>query len=40
MKLLGVVLADGNESTFRLTAPAGTRRIVLDPEQTVLTSPK
>jgi aminopeptidase N len=40
LKLLGVVLADGNESTFRVTAPAGTRRVVLDPEQTILTSPK
>jgi Peptidase family M1 domain len=38
--LLGRVFADGDESNFRLTAPAGTRRIVLDPYNTLLTSPK
>ncbi len=30
------VFADGPETPFRLKAPAGTRRIVLDPEETVL----
>jgi Peptidase family M1 domain len=39
-RLLGRVFADGDESNFRLTAPAGTRRIVLDPYNTLLTSPK
>ena len=38
--LLGRVFADGEESTFRLTAPAGTRKVVLDPYDTVLTRPK
>ena len=38
--LLGRVFADGEESTFHLTAPAGTRKIVLDPNETILTSPK
>jgi hypothetical protein len=38
--LLGRVFADGEESSFRLSAPAGTHKIVLDPYETVLTSPK
>jgi len=38
--LLGRVFADGDESAFRIAAPAGTRKVVLDPEETVLTSPK
>lgn len=38
--LLGRVFADGEESTFRLPAPAGVRKIVLDPNETILTSPK
>jgi len=38
--LLGRVFADGTESTFRLSAPVGTRKIVLDPYNTVLTFPK
>jgi hypothetical protein len=38
--LLGRVFADGEESSFRLSAPAGTQKIVLDPNQTILTSPK
>jgi hypothetical protein len=37
---IGQVLADGPETTFHLTAPAGTRKIVLDPRQTVLTTLK
>jgi aminopeptidase N len=37
---LGRVFADGNESTFHLTAPAGTHKLVLDPYGTVLTAPK
>lgn len=39
-RLLGRVFADGAESSFRITGPAGIRKIVLDPYQTVLTSPK
>lgn len=38
--LLGRVFADGQESTFRLSAPAGVHKIELDPYGTVLTSPK
>lgn len=38
--LLGRVFADGEETPFRLPAPAGTRKIVLDPYETVLTAPK
>ena len=34
--LLGRVFADGLETQFHLTAPAGTRKVVLDPYQTVL----
>ncbi|HSY92593.1 MAG TPA: M1 family aminopeptidase [Candidatus Binatus sp.] len=40
MVLLGRVFADGEESSFRLSAPVGTRKIVLDPNETILTSPK
>ena len=40
MVLLGRVFADGEESSFRLSAPAGTHKIVLDPNETILTSPK
>jgi len=38
--LLGRVFADGEESTFHISAPAGTRKILLDPNDTILTSPK
>lgn len=38
--LLGRVFADGEETVFHLSAPAGTSKVVLDPNQTVLTSPK
>lgn len=38
--LLGRVFADGRESTFRISAPAHTRKILLDPEQTILTAPR
>jgi peptidase M1-like protein len=34
--LLGRVFADGPETQFRLSAPAGTHKVVLDPFQTVL----
>lgn len=40
MVLLGRVFADGDESSFRLTAPAGAHKIVLDPYGTLLTAPK
>ena len=38
--LLGRVFADGEESSFRLAAPAGTHKILLDPYGTILSSPK
>ncbi len=38
--LLGRVFADGAESSFHLSAPAGVRKIVLDPNETILTAPK
>ena len=38
--LLGRVFADGPETPFHLSAPAGTRKLLLDPNETVLTSPK
>jgi hypothetical protein len=38
--LLGRVFADGEESSFKLSAPNGAHKIVLDPYQTVLTRPK
>jgi hypothetical protein len=34
--LLGRIFADGPETQFRLTAPAGTHKVVLDPYQTLL----
>jgi hypothetical protein len=36
----GQVFAEGTESPFRLTVPAGARRIVADPEQTLLSRKK
>jgi hypothetical protein len=38
--LLGRVFADGEETSFRLNAPPGAHKIVLDPYETILTSPK
>lgn len=38
--LLGRLFADGPESSFRLAAPAGTSKLVLDPYGTILTSPR
>jgi hypothetical protein len=37
---LGEVLADGPETPFHLAAPSGAHKIVLDPNQTILTAPK
>jgi hypothetical protein len=37
--LLGRVFADGRETTFRLRVPSGTRKILLDPQQTLLRQP-
>jgi hypothetical protein len=38
--LLGRVFADGEESSFKLSAPAGAHKIVLDPYETILSRPK
>jgi hypothetical protein len=40
MFFLGEVLADGAETRFRLRAPSGARKIVLDPKQTILSLSK
>jgi hypothetical protein len=37
--LLGQVFADGPETPFRFSAPAGATKLLLDPYQTVLTRP-
>ncbi|MBZ5597502.1 MAG: hypothetical protein LAN83_04200 [Acidobacteriia bacterium] len=37
---LGRVFADGPETQFRLTAPAGTRKVVPDPDHTLLSRAK
>jgi hypothetical protein len=37
---LGRVFAEGEESHFSLSAPAGVKQLVLDPYQTVLTAPE
>ena len=34
--LVARVFADGNESTFRVKAPVGTRKLLIDRYQTVL----
>jgi hypothetical protein len=38
--LIGRVFADGHESSFHLSAPPGISKIVLDPNETILTSPR
>jgi len=40
MVLLGRIFADGTETSFHLSAPAGTHKLVLDPYGTILTAPK
>ena len=37
---LGQVLADGQETSFHLTGPRNLHKILLDPQQTILTAPK
>lgn len=37
---LGEVLADGHETPFHFNAPAGVRKILLDPKQTILATVK
>jgi hypothetical protein len=38
--LIGRVFADGAESSFRLSAPLRTHKLLLDPNGTILTGPK
>ncbi len=38
--LVGRVFADGPESSFRVSVPAGTHKLLLDFNETILTSPK
>ena len=38
--LLGRVFADGEETSFHLSAPLGTHKLLLDPNGTILTAPK
>ena len=38
--LAGRVFADGPQTSFRLSAPIGTHKLLLDPNGTILTSPK
>ncbi len=38
--LLGRVFADGAESRFHFSAPAGTHKVLLDPNGTILSAPK
>jgi hypothetical protein len=38
--LVGRVFADGPETSFHLPVPVGTHRLLLDPNETILTAPK
>jgi Peptidase family M1 domain len=38
--LIGRVFADGAETSFHLSAPLGTHKLLLDPNETILTAPK
>jgi hypothetical protein len=38
--LVGRVFADGAETSFHLSAPVGTHKLLLDPNGTILTAPK
>jgi hypothetical protein len=38
--LVGRVFADGAETSFHLSAPLGTHKLLLDPNETILTGPK
>jgi hypothetical protein len=39
LRFVARVFADGDETSFTLAVPAGTRRLVIDPYRTVLTTP-
>ncbi len=38
--LVGRVFADGSETSFHLSAPLGTHKLLLDPNETILTGVK
>jgi hypothetical protein len=38
--LVGRIFADGAETSFHLSAPVGTHKLLLDPNDTILTGPK
>jgi len=40
LMMLGRVFADGPETAIHLRAPLGTRKVVVDPNQTLLTRAK
>jgi hypothetical protein len=37
---IGRVFADGTESSFHLSVPSGTHKVLVDPKRTILTAPK
>jgi len=39
LRFVARVFADGAETTFTLTAPTGTKKLVIDPHGTLLTAP-
>lgn len=39
LRFVSRVFADGEETTFKLPVPVGTKKLVIDPEQTLLTHP-
>ena len=39
LRFVARIFADGNESTFSVTVPPGTKRLVLDPHGTILMTP-
>ncbi len=39
-RLVGRVFADGSETSFHLSVPLGTHKLLLDPNGTILTAPK
>jgi aminopeptidase N len=39
LRFVARVFADGDETTFKLPVPVGTKKLVIDPEQTLLTHP-
>lgn len=38
LRFVARIFADGDETPFTLTVPAGTRKLVIDPHETILTA--